>query len=124
MIAFIAAGILKGATGAGVPIITVPVISAFYDVRIAVVIMVIPNVLTNVHQLYIYRKSILPLNLTFPQCSKPLNLTAVKRFGHLAVKSRTLVSAVRSNQYPVPVKLNKGAELKPYGAHPHRHRIT
>ncbi len=63
--AFIAAGILKGATGAGVPIITIPVISAFYDVRLAVVIMVIPNVLTNIHQLYKYRKSILPLNLTF-----------------------------------------------------------
>tara|TARA_B100000287_G_scaffold125660_1_gene117810 strand:- start:5106 stop:5795 length:690 start_codon:yes stop_codon:yes gene_type:complete len=56
---------LKGATGAGVPIITIPVISAFYDVRLAVVIMVIPNVLTNIHQLYKYRKSILPLNLTF-----------------------------------------------------------
>ena len=65
MLAFVAAGILKGATGAGVPIITIPVISAFYDVRLAVVIMVIPNVLTNIHQLYTYRKSILPLKLTF-----------------------------------------------------------
>ncbi len=65
MFAFFAAGILKGATGAGVPIITIPVISAFYDVRLAVVIMVIPNVLTNIHQLYNYRKSILPLPMTF-----------------------------------------------------------
>ena len=65
MLAFVAAGILKGATGAGVPIITIPVISAFYDVRLAVVIMVIPNVLTNIHQLYTYRKFILPLKLTF-----------------------------------------------------------
>ena len=30
---FVLAGILKGATGAGAPIITIPVISAFYDVR-------------------------------------------------------------------------------------------
>tara|TARA_B100001540_G_C15620097_1_gene557222 strand:+ start:108 stop:797 length:690 start_codon:yes stop_codon:yes gene_type:complete len=56
---------LKGATGAGVPIIIIPIISAFYDVRLGVVIMVIPNVITNIHQLYIYRKSILPLPLTF-----------------------------------------------------------
>ena len=56
---------MKGATGAGVPIIIIPIVSAFYDVRIGVVIMVIPNILTNIHQLYIYRKSILPLPLTF-----------------------------------------------------------
>ena len=56
---------MKGATGAGVPIIIIPIVSAFYDVRIGVVIMVIPNILTNIHQLYIYRKSILPLTLTF-----------------------------------------------------------
>ena len=55
---------MKGATGAGVPIIIIPIVSAFYDVRIGVVIMVIPNILTNIHQLYIYRKSILPLSLT------------------------------------------------------------
>ena len=41
--AFALGGTLKGATGAGAPIITIPVIAAFYDVRIAVIIMVIPN---------------------------------------------------------------------------------
>ena len=58
--AFALGGMLKGATGAGAPIITIPVIAAFYDVRIAVIIMVIPNLLTNIGQLYQFRKTILP----------------------------------------------------------------
>ena len=58
--AFALGGILKGATGAGAPIITIPVIAAFYDVRLAVIIMVIPNLLTNIGQLYQFRKTILP----------------------------------------------------------------
>ena len=58
--AFALGGTLKGATGAGAPIITIPVIAAFYDVRIAVIIMVIPNLLTNIGQLYQFRKTILP----------------------------------------------------------------
>jgi uncharacterized membrane protein YfcA len=60
LIAFALGGILKGATGAGAPIVTIPVIAAFFDVRIAVIIMVIPNLLTNIGQLYQYRKTILP----------------------------------------------------------------
>ena len=63
--AFALGGILKGATGAGAPIITIPVIAAFYDVRIAVIIMVIPNLLTNIGQLYQFRKTILPSFFTF-----------------------------------------------------------
>ena len=60
LVAFSLGGILKGATGAGAPIITIPVIAAFYDVRIAVIIMVIPNLLTNIGQLYQFRKTISP----------------------------------------------------------------
>jgi len=60
LVAFSLGGVLKGATGAGAPIITIPVIAAFYDVRIAVIIMVIPNLLTNIGQLYQFRKTILP----------------------------------------------------------------
>jgi len=59
-VAFALGGILKGATGAGAPIVTIPVIAAFYDVRIAVIIMVVPNLLTNIGQLYQFRKTILP----------------------------------------------------------------
>ena len=60
LVAFSLGGILKGATGAGAPIITIPVIAAFYDVRIAVITMVVPNLLTNIGQLYQFRKTILP----------------------------------------------------------------
>ena len=63
--AFALGGTLKGATGAGAPIITIPVIAAFYDVRIAVIIMVIPNLLTNISQIYQFRKTILPIFFTF-----------------------------------------------------------
>ena len=63
--AFALGGTLKGATGAGAPIITIPVIAAFYDVRIAVIIMVIPNLLTNISQIYQFRKTILPILFTF-----------------------------------------------------------
>ena len=53
-------GIIKGATGAGTPVIAVPVIAAFLDVRVAVVIMVIPNLMTNVLQQWQYRDHHLP----------------------------------------------------------------
>lgn len=54
-IAMFLGGVLKGATGAGMPIIAVPVIAAFYDVRFAVVILVIPSFLTNIFQIYKFR---------------------------------------------------------------------
>jgi len=44
-------GLLKGVTGAGMPIIAVPVIATFYDVRLAVIILVIPNLLINLFQI-------------------------------------------------------------------------
>ena len=48
-------GVLKGATGVGMPIVAVPVIAAFYDVRLAVTILVVPNILSNTLQIYKYR---------------------------------------------------------------------
>ena len=48
-------GILKGATGAGAPILAVPVIAAFYEVRIAVTILVLPSLMTNLVQMNTYR---------------------------------------------------------------------
>jgi len=43
--------ILKGATGVGLPVIAIPTIAAVYDVRIAVVMLVIPNFCTNIWQI-------------------------------------------------------------------------
>ncbi len=45
-------GFLKGATGAGAPLVAIPVMASFFDVRLAIVVMVVPNVVTNVLQIY------------------------------------------------------------------------
>lgn len=50
-------GVLKGATGVGAPIIAVPVITALFDVRLAVVVMVLPNLINNAWQFWKFRKS-------------------------------------------------------------------
>lgn len=47
-------GTLKGATGAGAPVIAVPVIAAFFDVRFAVMLMAAPNLITNIWQCRAY----------------------------------------------------------------------
>ena len=43
-------GTLKGATGAGAPVIAVPVLASFLDVRLAVMLMAAPNLITNIWQ--------------------------------------------------------------------------
>ncbi|WP_226779309.1 sulfite exporter TauE/SafE family protein [Oceaniglobus trochenteri] len=48
-------GTLKGATGMGAPIIAIPVMATFFDVRLAIVVLVLPNLLTNLRQLWQYR---------------------------------------------------------------------
>lgn len=55
-LALLAGGILKGATGAGMPILAVPVIATFYDVPTAVIILVIPNLFINLWQIYKFRE--------------------------------------------------------------------
>lgn len=51
-------GVLKGATGAGLPVLSVPVLAMLYDVRVAVAIMVVPNLITNLSQVYKYRAAV------------------------------------------------------------------
>jgi len=53
--AFAFGGILKGATGAGAPIIAVPLLTLLYDVRFAVAVFVIPNAVPNIWQAWSYR---------------------------------------------------------------------
>ncbi len=53
-------GLLKGAIGAGAPLVAVPVIAAFFDVRIAVAVMITPNIVTNLWQMRQFRSSRLP----------------------------------------------------------------
>lgn len=54
-LAIFAGGILKGATGAGVPILAIPALTMVYDIRIAIAVMTVPNVLSNVWQAWQYR---------------------------------------------------------------------
>lgn len=49
-------GVLKGATGAGAPILVVPALAAMFDVKLAVVIMMMPNLLTNLWQGWQHRR--------------------------------------------------------------------
>ncbi|MCT8991351.1 sulfite exporter TauE/SafE family protein [Chelativorans sp. SCAU2101] len=62
-----AGGILKGATGAGAPVLAVPAMAMIFDVKVAVVVMLMPNLLTNLWQGWHFRKHLLPARflLTF-----------------------------------------------------------
>jgi uncharacterized membrane protein YfcA len=53
-----AGGVLKGATGAGAPLLAVPALAAFFDVRFAVVVMLVPNLVTNLWQAVRFRASL------------------------------------------------------------------
>jgi uncharacterized membrane protein YfcA len=55
--AFAIGGILKGATGAGAPLVAVPLLTLIYNVQVAVALFVVPNIFTNLIQLVQYRKS-------------------------------------------------------------------
>ncbi len=55
-----AGGILKGATGAGAPVLAVPALAMMFDVRFAVMTMLVPNLLTNIWQAWHYRSHSLP----------------------------------------------------------------
>ena len=57
-VAFAMGGILKGATGVGAPLIAVPVMTSFVDIRFAVAVFVVPNLVTNLIQSVIYRRAL------------------------------------------------------------------
>jgi uncharacterized membrane protein YfcA len=58
-------GVLKGATGAGSPIIGVPLLAMLYDVPTAVAIFTLPNLLSNLWQAWGYREHRAPPRLTW-----------------------------------------------------------
>ncbi|MGB3245752.1 MAG: sulfite exporter TauE/SafE family protein [Sulfitobacter sp.] len=53
-LALLLGGVLKGATGAGSPVVAVPILSLLYGVPFAVTIFVLPNLLTNLWQSWKY----------------------------------------------------------------------
>jgi len=55
-LSLLAGGVLKGATGAGAPILAVPAVAAIYNVQFAIVVMLVPNLFTNISQAWRYRE--------------------------------------------------------------------
>ena len=54
-LAFAVGGVLKGAAGAGAPIVAVPMLAIMYNVPTAVALFLVPNVVSNTVQLIQYR---------------------------------------------------------------------
>ncbi|SDY56207.1 sulfite exporter TauE/SafE family protein [Citreimonas salinaria] len=55
-IAIALGGILKGATGAGAPILAVPVLAVLFDVPFAIAILAVPNLVSNTWQGWHFRR--------------------------------------------------------------------
>lgn len=60
LLTLVIAGIIKGAIGSGVPVVVVPVLTMLYDVKLAIAVLVAPNLLSNALQVWQYRHSLLP----------------------------------------------------------------
>lgn len=58
-------GVLKGAIGAGAPILAVPILALLYDVPFAVAMFIMPNILGNLWQSWLYRAHVLPRRFLF-----------------------------------------------------------
>ncbi|RST82459.1 sulfite exporter TauE/SafE family protein [Aquibium carbonis] len=61
-----AGGLLKGATGAGAPILAIPALAAVFDVRFAVIVMLVPNLCTNLWQAIRFRAHVLDWTFMLP----------------------------------------------------------
>jgi uncharacterized protein len=59
-------GVIKGATGAGAPLLAVPALAALFDVRFAIAVMVMPNLLTNAWQAWRFRENLPVSRFTLP----------------------------------------------------------
>jgi uncharacterized membrane protein YfcA len=59
-------GVVKGAIGAGVPIIAIPVLTMTHDVQFAVAVLLAPNLVANIWQVWVYRADLLPRRFWVP----------------------------------------------------------
>lgn len=60
VLALLLGGVMKGATGAGAPMIAAPALTMLFNVQTAVAILVVPNLLSNIWQAWSFRRSALP----------------------------------------------------------------
>ncbi len=65
-VAFALGGVLKGAIGAGTPVIAVPIMSLYYGVPFAVSVFAIPAFLSNIWQLWQFRADLMPRRFVLP----------------------------------------------------------
>lgn len=61
LLTLLAAGVVKGAIGSGVPVIVIPVLTMLYDVKLAIAVLVAPNLFSNALQVWQFRRHLLPL---------------------------------------------------------------
>lgn len=59
-VAFALGGVLKGATGAGAPLLAIPILALLYDVPTAITLFSVPNLVPNVWQTWRFRGDSLP----------------------------------------------------------------
>ncbi len=55
MLAFLLGGVLKGAIGAGTPVVVIPIMSIYFDVPFAVAVFALPALVSNLWQGWSYR---------------------------------------------------------------------
>ena len=61
--AFALGGLLKGATGAGAPLLAVPLLAVLYDIQLAVALFTLPSLVPNIWQGWAYRHHLPPFAL-------------------------------------------------------------
>lgn len=59
-LAILLGGVMKGAIGAGMPIIAAPALTMLFNVQTAVAVLVVPNLLSNVWQAWHFRQEAMP----------------------------------------------------------------
>lgn len=64
--ALLLGGVVKGLTGAGAPILAVPMMASLVDLTFAVILMLVPNVVTNIRQTVQFRKDAPPRRFLIP----------------------------------------------------------
>ena len=111
-------GILKGATGAGAPILAIPAMAAFHDVRFAIVVMTVPNVITNLLQAWQNRHHRLGAGFLLPFLLSAAVGVVLGTWVLVEVDSRTL-SLVDQGQLAADTAIRRaaGSALRPSERH-------
>jgi uncharacterized protein len=65
ILAILLGGVMKGAIGAGVPVIAAPALTMLFNVQTAVAILVVPNLLSNIWQAWQFRQQAMPKRFLF-----------------------------------------------------------